>query len=311
MKESFCFLTNDVETTSLLRHELNDETGKLVLTQGMPRLLDLFDQYNIKTTFFYTGYIAKLYPDVVKIAHARGHEIASHGYSHKSTEAFDVLKNNEVNAHLSLSKNILENIIGEEVISFRAPALRVRKDITNNLIEAGFKIDSSVASQRFDMFFSFGSKHKFNWFYAPRSPYFASKSNIFRKGNSQLLEIPITAHLIPYIGTTMRISPILFKSMRPLILMEKKLFNRHLNFLSHPNEFIDEKTDSKEKIKSRSRNPLSFFLKDYLRHKVKLKNLGGKALPLLQNEIEFMKRRQYTFYRMKDIYEILKKQNAS
>ena len=222
MKNSFCFLTNDVETTSLLRHELNDETGKLVLTQGMPRLLDLFDQYNIKTTFFYTGYIAKLYPDVVKIAHARGHEIASHGYSHKSTDAFDVIGNKEINEHLTLSKNILENIIGDDVISFRAPALRVKKDITKNLIETGFKIDSSVASQRFDMFLSFGSKHKFNWFYAPRSPYFASNNNIFRKGNSHLLEIPITAYLIPYIGTTMRISPILLNTMRHLVLIEKK-----------------------------------------------------------------------------------------
>lgn len=310
MKTSFCFLTNDVETTSLRNHKLSDETGKLVLTQGMPRLLDLFDEFGIKTTFFYTAYIANLYPDVVKLAHKRGHEIASHGFSHKVSEAFDVLKYDEINDHLKKSKDILEQIIGDEIISFRAPALRVRKDITKNLLESGFKIDSSVASQRFDMFLSFGSKHKFNWLYSPRSPYFASEKNIFRKGDTGLLEIPITAHLVPYIGTALRISPILFKGLRPFILIEKKIFHRHLNFLSHPNEFIDEPIQENNKIETRSKNPISYFLKDYLRHKIKLRNLGHKAIPLMRNEIEFMIRHNYSFYRMKDVYSILKNKNA-
>ncbi|MFM7683944.1 MAG: hypothetical protein ACKO7P_14560, partial [Bacteroidota bacterium] len=67
----FCFITNDVETTSILHHELRDETGRFVLEQGMPRLLDLYDELGIKVTFFYTGYIANLYPEVVKMAHSR------------------------------------------------------------------------------------------------------------------------------------------------------------------------------------------------------------------------------------------------
>jgi len=35
--------TNDVETMSILNHKLRDKTGEYVLNQGMPRLLDLYD----------------------------------------------------------------------------------------------------------------------------------------------------------------------------------------------------------------------------------------------------------------------------
>ncbi len=310
MNKPFCFITNDVETTSLVYHELRDETGKLVLTQGMPRLLDLFEELNIKTTFFYTGYIAEHFPDVVKIAHNRGHEIASHGYSHLVKNAFDNMSNEKIQRHLMKSKDILEQIIGEEVISFRAPALRIKKDFTPYLLEAGYKIDSSVASQRMDMFMSFGSKHKLNWLVSPRSPYFTSEKNIFREGNSDLLEIPITSFLIPYIGTVMRISPSLLKSLRPSILIEKKLFNRHINFLSHPNEFIDETKNGYVQIQKRSKNPISYFLGDLIRHKLKTRNLGIQAIPLYRNELLFLQKNGYEFQRMKDVYANFKLKHA-
>ena len=311
MSNPFCFITNDVETTSLVYHQLRDETGKLVLSQGMPRLLDLFDELNIKTTFFYTGYIADRYPDIVKIAHQRGHEIASHGYSHLVKNAFDVMSDKKIKEHLFKSKDTLEQIIGEEVISFRAPALRIKKDFTLFLLDAGFKIDSSVASQRMDMFMSFGSMHKLNWFSAPRSPYFTSEQNIFRKGNSELLEIPVTSFLIPYIGTVMRISPFMLKSLRPWILIEKNLFNRHVNFLSHPNEFIDETPNSSIQIQKRSKNPISYLLGDVIRHRLKIRNLGEKAMPLYRNELLFLQRSGYEFLRMKDVYIKFEQKDAS
>lgn len=311
MNKPYCFITNDVETTSLVYHQLRDETGKLVLSQGMPRLLDLFDELNIKTTFFYTGYIAERFPDVVKIAHQRGHEVASHGYSHLVKNAFDVMPNEKIKEHLFKSKDILEQITGEEVISFRAPALRIKKNFTPFLLDAGFKIDSSVASQRIDMFMSFGSKHKLNWLLSPRSPYFASEKNIFSKGNSELLEIPVTSILIPYIGTVMRISPLLLKSLRPFIILEKKLFNRHVNFLSHPNEFIDEARDESIKIQNRSKNPISYILADVIRHRLKIRNLGEKAMPLYRDELLFLKQSGYEFHRMKDVYANFKLKHAS
>ena len=102
--EKYCLITNDVETTSILNHKLRDKTGEYVLTQGMPRLLDLYDKYGVKATFFYTGHIAKLYPEVVKMAFVRGHEIGSHGLSHEVSQAFDLLSPAEQLRHLKESK---------------------------------------------------------------------------------------------------------------------------------------------------------------------------------------------------------------
>jgi len=304
--ERFCFITNDVETTSILHHELRDETGKLVLEQGMPRLLDLYDEYGIKATFFYTGYIANLYPEVVKMAHERGHEIASHGYSHKVENAFDEMSEQKIRDHLNRSKNTLEQIIGEEVISFRAPALRVKKNISMALLETGFLIDSSVASQRIDMFLSFGVKHKLNWFRSPRGIYFTKAEDIFSKGDSDLLEIPVSSFLFPYIGTFMRISPLIISVVRSSLNLENKLTGRHINFLTHPNEFIDEPPIDSLTTSRRSKNYLSYLLGDLLRHRLKVKNLGSPAIPLLKKELNYLISKEYNFKRCKDIYPLYK-----
>jgi peptidoglycan/xylan/chitin deacetylase (PgdA/CDA1 family) len=303
--KNYCLITNDVETTSILNHKLRDLTGEYVLKQGMPRLLDLYEKHNVKATFFYTGYIAKLYPEVVKMAFNKGHEIGSHGLTHRSEKAFDLLTYEQQLDHLKKSKDIIENITGQEIISFRAPAARVNNNIVKALDETGFKIDSSVASQRLDMFMSFGSLKKLNWLTAPRLPYFTDQNNVFKKGNGPILEIPISAFVFPYIGTFMRISPPLNRLTRNLLYLETKLNHRPFNFLTHPNEFIDEELENGQ-LERRGKTYISYLLGDVLRHKLKIKNLGGKALPIYERELVFFKEKKIEFITCKDYLQTLK-----
>ena len=303
MKNRFCLITNDVETTSIVNHRLSDETGEYVLKEGMPRLLELYEKYKVKATFFFTGHIAELYPEVVKMVLPYGHEVGSHGYSHEVTHAFDVLTLEEQIDHLRRSKDLLEAISGQEVISFRAPAARVGKKTVEALVTTGFKIDSSIASQRMDMFMSFGALKKMNWLNAPRMPYFADQNNIFRAGDSDLFEIPISAFGFPYIGTFMRISPSLNRFTRNLLHMETKYNSRPINFLTHPNEFIDE-TRSSEAIQKRGSNYVSYLLGDVLRHKLKVKNLGEKAIPIFEKELSFFEQKDYSFLTLKQYYDL-------
>ena len=296
-----CLITNDVETTSILNHKLRDKTGEYVLNQGMPRLLDLYDRYGVKATFFFTGHIAKLYPEMVKMAYERGHEVGSHGLTHEVDQAFDVLTPDEQLSHLRQSKQILENIIGDEVVSFRAPAARVDKGFSAILEEAGFKVDSSVSSQRLDMMFSFGALKKLNWITAPRKAYFTKSDNIFRKGESKVLEIPISAMGFPYIGTFMRIAPTLNRMTRDLLYCETLCNGRQFVFLTHPNEFIDEDLETKE-VERRAKNYISYLLGDVLRHKLKVKNLGEKALPIYERELAFFQRKGFEFNTCKEFY---------
>ena len=302
-KDRICLITNDVETTSILNHKLRDKTGEYVLKQGMPRLLDLYDKYGVKATFFYTGHIAKLYPDVVRMAHERGHEVGSHGLTHEVSKAFDVLSPEEQLSHLKQSKQILEDIIGEEVVSFRAPAARVDKKFPLIMQEAGFKVDGSVSSQRLDMMFSFGALKKLHWLTAPRKAYFTRIDNIFRRGDSEVLEAPISAMGFPYIGTFMRIAPGVNRLTRRMLFWETLCNGRQFVFLTHPNEFIDEDQETTE-IARRGSNYISYLLGDVIRHKLKVKNLGEKALPIYERELSFFKDKKFQFLTCKDLYDL-------
>ena len=50
---------------------------------GLSKILRILDRYNTKATFFFLGWIADRYPEVVSEVAAAGHEIASHGYEHR------------------------------------------------------------------------------------------------------------------------------------------------------------------------------------------------------------------------------------
>ncbi len=107
-------------------------------------LLDEFDQTDTKVTCFFLGWVAEKFPEIVKEAHQRGHEIASHGYSHQliysqSRQEFinDIIK----------TKKILEDITRQTVNGYRAPGFSIVKNTTwvmDELVKAGYKYDSSI-----------------------------------------------------------------------------------------------------------------------------------------------------------------------
>ena len=295
----YCILTNDVETHSIWFNTLRDETGQKVLEEGMPLLLDIYKKFNIKSTFYFVGDMAEKFPDVVKMILPYGHEVASHGWSHEVNQAFDVLSFEEQKDHLIRSKNILEDISKQKVISFRAPALRVNHHTPLALAEAGFTNDSSVASQRFDMFLSFGGIKKLNWMRAPRLPYRTAPDNLFKKGNGPLIELPLTAFLFPFVGTTLRLFPSITSFQQKLFNLETSYNKKPLVFDVHPNEFIDEHSE-KRVIARRTNNPIKYLLSDVIRGKMKIKNLGKKAVPLYEDFISYYVENGYEFVTVKE-----------
>lgn len=287
-QEKFCLLSNDVETTSIWFNSLRDETGKKVLEYGLPKLLEIYSQHNIKSTFFFTGYFARKFPEAVRMIIPYGHEVGSHGKSHLPENAFDIMPYERQKRHLIESKNLLEDISGEEVISFRAPALRVNRDTAIALLESGYKIDSSIASQRFDFFLSFGSLKKIKWLYSPRLPYKTSKKSLHKRGNGPIVEIPLSALLTPYVSTTMRIFPRLTSIQGKLLDLENKFNGKPIVFNIHPNELIDESSEKRE-IQRRASNFFNYLLKDYIRSKLKIKNLGDPCVELYSELINYYK----------------------
>ena len=80
------------------------------------------------------------------------------------------------------------------------------------------------------MFMSFGGLKKLNWLFAPRLPYRASKKSIFKKGYSNIVEVPLSASFIPYVGTTLRIFPWISKYQRKILSLESSLIGKPIVF---------------------------------------------------------------------------------
>ena len=115
--------------------------GTFGLNVGLERVLELFDKYGIKSTFFVPGAIAEKYRDKVEDIHNRGHEIANHGYAH---ENFALLTKKEQEEILLRSNEVIKGITGSAPAGFRAPEGEITGE-TYELLEAmGFLYDSSL-----------------------------------------------------------------------------------------------------------------------------------------------------------------------
>lgn len=108
---------------------------------GNERLLKILKKFNIKATFFVTGYFAEREPEQVKKICSEEHEIASHGYAHNYRL---VGSNFNLKKDIQESKDILEEITGSDVPGFRAPQLQFSFKLLEILEEMGFTYDSSL-----------------------------------------------------------------------------------------------------------------------------------------------------------------------
>ncbi|MHA1382021.1 MAG: XrtA system polysaccharide deacetylase [Candidatus Helarchaeota archaeon] len=107
-------------------------------------LLDLLDIYQRKATFFVLGWVAERKPQLIKKIYEKGHEIASHGYFHKIVKKQEP---DEFKYDIEKSLKILEDIIGDKVIGYRAPSFSIDENSIwafEILKDNGIKYDSSI-----------------------------------------------------------------------------------------------------------------------------------------------------------------------
>lgn len=164
---------------------------------GIERISDILEKRGILAMFFVAGKYAEENENVIKEIKSKGHEIGCHGYSHglDVSENFVDIDLAEQKNRIQKTSNILESITSDEVKIFRAPYAMVGSDTIIALEESGYECDSSVSSLRFD--FGLGMANNLRAFFAPTKPYHPSNRNIFQKGNSKILEVPLSAFIAP------------------------------------------------------------------------------------------------------------------
>ncbi|WP_119395153.1 XrtA system polysaccharide deacetylase [Salinibius halmophilus] len=148
------------------------------VVQNTQRLIDLFEQKQVKATFFVLGWVAERFPELVKQLDQAGHEIASHGYSHQLIyrQSQDVFRDETLR-----SKQILEDIISKPVTGYRAASYSITDKslwALDILAELGFTWDSSIFPIRHD---NYGIPS------SPRAPY-----EIRTRSGEIIKEFPLT-----------------------------------------------------------------------------------------------------------------------
>jgi len=108
------------------------------------RVLDLLDEAGVRATFFVLGWVAERKPDLVRAIAGRGHEIASHGYSHRRVyqQRPDEFRNEAVR-----SRKFLQDVSGQPVTGYRAASFSIGSGnlwALDILADAGFSYDSSL-----------------------------------------------------------------------------------------------------------------------------------------------------------------------
>jgi polysaccharide deacetylase family protein (PEP-CTERM system associated) len=111
--------------------------------QNTLKTLDLLDEFKTKATFFVLGWIAEQNPKLIREIVARGHEVASRGFYHRSLKH---LTPDEVREDFRRANHVLEDAAGQKIVGYRAAEkLSFEKDawILEILAEEGFVYDAS------------------------------------------------------------------------------------------------------------------------------------------------------------------------
>lgn len=109
--------------------------------------MDLCDAAGVKCTFFFVGWYAENFPDRVREAVARGHEVGCHSLMH---EDIATLSDSEFRVSTREAKDRIEQVVGSAIQAYRAPCFTFPPERTttllHELVDLGFTIDSSITT---------------------------------------------------------------------------------------------------------------------------------------------------------------------
>ena len=142
-----CAFTVDVEDWYQSCVDLDAPITERVV-RNVNRLLEVLDEVGVKGTFFVQGLVAETFPGLVAELIAEGHEIQSHGHSHRPLHAMNP---RELRTELEYARNTVEDAAGRRVTAFRAPDFSILREnlwALDVLAETGFAVDSSIFPAR-------------------------------------------------------------------------------------------------------------------------------------------------------------------
>ena len=171
-----CAFTIDVEDWYQSSVDFDAPITDRVL-RNVSRACAALDAHGLKGTFFVQGRVAETFPRLLQELVEAGHEIQSHGYSHRPLFSMD---RKALRTELDYARKTVEDACGVRVTSFRAPDFSIVRGnlwALEILAETGFEIDSSI----FPM--SMGRYGIAGWEIGPH--------RVALPGGASILEVPV------------------------------------------------------------------------------------------------------------------------
>ncbi|GEM_PF-1446534 len=161
--------------------------GKFAIESIFTQILDLLDEHKINATFNTCGIVAKFFPELVRDAYSRGHDISCHGFMH---ENFMQMNASEINDTLQKAEQEIRKAIKHKPSGIRFPWM-FYTDLAYKIIEErGYKWASNYHVPFPE---SFGRPDYSSINYKLAKTFFSLKSSFSVKApfmKNGLLEIP-------------------------------------------------------------------------------------------------------------------------
>ena len=261
----YCSVSVDVDSIDALSrfHGLNNYYFSRIdpiYHKAIPRFLDLFDEYDLKATFFVIGKdcMSSSNQGILREIVSKGHEIANHSLSH--IFGFSMLSREDKEFEIQESTQIIKDTSGYLPVGFRAPGYDVDEVTIDILDKTGYLYDSSVYK-----FFLYPIMRRISYLkskqvlrskilknlssdllqlLSPMQTYYPMMGKFWRRGQGRnIVEIPVS--IIPYFYFPFN-STFLF-------LLGPKLFNfgfwltvkngMNLNYSFHASDMLSSSYD--------------------------------------------------------------------
>ena len=251
------------------------------MLDGFSNFLDITESNNIKSTIFTVANIAHKLKKDLEWANSNLYEIASHGLTHKRPLT---LSKEEFKYEIRQSKLILEDIIQNNIMGFRAPCFSINSELIDLLIENNYAYDSSKIDFKLHPLYGNFTLNDF----------INVQENIYVKNSFVEFEIPTIKILnknIPFSGGGyLRLFPL---KIIIYFIKQMSILNKPIFFYIHPFELSDREIPT-----------LNLNFKNQFRMKVGRKQIKEK----LDKIIKFLLKNNWKIITFKEYYEtIIKK----
>ena len=156
-KEIFCAFGIDVDAVAGWLGSYGGEDSPCDISRGLfsgevgvPRLVELFRRFGIRTTWFIPGHSVETFPDQCRMVADAGHEIGVHGYSHENPIA---MTREQETAVLDKCISLIEKLSGRRPTGYVAPWWEFSPVTNELLLERGIKYDHSLMNNDFHPFY--------------------------------------------------------------------------------------------------------------------------------------------------------------